>query len=157
MSWKDNRRRNRSWYRHYRQLADELQDLVIRSSREEKPIAPEAILKMFFDLFERRRLHKRRRCADSAWASIELAVKDTKLDCVTLVPSIFKTPEARVPAIGQLGNPGEPPVATDSIPYSRNARPDVGVDVGDGRGIVEVWSAGGPTPEKKPVDPFADF
>lgn len=77
MSWQDNRRRKRVWYRHYRQLAEELSGLMQRSAMTGQPIAAEAILKMFYDLYERRRLHRRNSSAKSAYESLLLACTDT--------------------------------------------------------------------------------
>lgn len=101
MSWRENRQRKRVWYAHYRQLVNELSELIQASKEQRTDIAAEAILKMFFDLYERRRLHRRRRAASSAWASLELAVRDAGLDKVGLMPS-FSTGK-RLPAIGEFG------------------------------------------------------
>jgi hypothetical protein len=101
MSWQENRQRKRIWYQHYRQLANELKELVEASKSSRTDIAAEAILKMFFDLYERRRLHKRRRAAQSAFTSLELAVRDTGLDKIGLMPAFSSG--KRPSAIGEFG------------------------------------------------------
>lgn len=98
MSWRENRQRKRVWYRHYRELANELKALMDAAIEQDRGIATEAILKMFFNLYERRRLHKRKRAAASAWASLELAIRDTGLSAAELRPG-----GRRSRAVGEFG------------------------------------------------------
>jgi hypothetical protein len=102
MSWQNNRRRKRTWYRHYRKLCDQLVGLT-GASRDGTPVAAEAIIKMFFDLYEERRMHKRRRVANSAWESFELAAKDSGLTRMVLTPGVYAAGVKRPPAIGEFG------------------------------------------------------
>lgn len=98
MSWRENRQRKRVWYQHYLELAKELEELMDAAQKDDRGIATEAILKMFFDLYERRRLHRRKRAALSAWASLELAIKDLGLDKAELRPGM-----RRGKAVGEFG------------------------------------------------------
>lgn len=84
MSWKENRRRKRIWYSHYRRLCDELAEKVIDQA---KPLRAQDIILMFYDTYERYRLHKRRKTANSALDSLRLAVADTGLDRIVLTPA----------------------------------------------------------------------
>lgn len=110
MSWQDNRRRKRTWYKHYRRLCDQLVALTTAAeeSRERAPgnaapVAAEAIIKMFFDLYEERRMHKRRRVANSAFESLFLAAKDSGLTSIALTPVRYADNFGRPPAIGEFG------------------------------------------------------
>lgn len=85
MSWQDNRRRKRTWYRHYRGLCDTLASKINAGS-----VSAVDILLMFYDLYENRRLHRRNKTAASALESLKLAIKDTGLD--TKAPVLIKTP-----------------------------------------------------------------
>lgn len=109
MGWKDNRRRKRTWYRHYRQLCDELVRLVSESRRTGSPIAGEAIIQMFFALFERRRMHKRRRIAMSAQESLKLAAEDSGLTRLGLTTKWYDPaetgPNKRPPSAGEFMKP----------------------------------------------------
>jgi hypothetical protein len=82
MGWKENRRRKRTWYRHYKQIADEVVGLVRRGG--EPQVAAEAIVCLFYELYERRRLHGKRRVAVSAFESMLLACRDAGLGDMTL-------------------------------------------------------------------------
>ena len=74
MGWKDNRRRKRTWYRHYKDLADALRGLLA-----EGPVAAEGIIGIMFDMYERRRMHGKRFIANSAYDSLRLACADAGL------------------------------------------------------------------------------
>jgi len=97
MSWQDNRRRKRTWYKHYRRIADEMVSLM--SGPE--PMAAEALVIEFFKVYEKYRMHGKRRIADSAWESIALAIKDTGLSDVSLHKIQHRT-GSRMPCKGQL-------------------------------------------------------
>jgi len=114
MSWKDNRRRKRVWYRHYKELCEKLLALVNAGEPGSNVIAGEAIIKMFFELYESRRMHKRRRVAESAWESFELAARDSGLDKITLQPRVY-TNTARPPARGEFGAMSRGGVAPKNI------------------------------------------
>ena len=108
MSWQDNRRRKRTWYKHYRRLCDQLVAMVNASEAvppgtPRTPVAGEAIIKMFFDLYEERKMHKRRRVANSAFESLELAAKDSGLTSIALTPARYTDNFGRPPAIGEFG------------------------------------------------------
>jgi hypothetical protein len=85
MSWKDNRRRKRTWYRHYKWLCDRVKELIGPYGRGES-IAAEAFVRIMFELYESRRMHRRRRIATSAFESLKLACEDTGLTKIGLVP-----------------------------------------------------------------------
>ena len=85
MSWKENRRRKRVWYRHYRELCNELASLAAGANGPTIPAS--RIIEMFFNLYERRRLHGKRRVADSAAESLKLALADSNLDGLSFQPT----------------------------------------------------------------------
>jgi hypothetical protein len=80
MGWKENRRRKRTWYRHYKGIADD----IARLCKGPQPIAAEALVGLFFELYERRRLHGKRRVAESAFESMRLACLDAGLGDASL-------------------------------------------------------------------------
>lgn len=80
MGWKENRRRNRTWYKHYKGIADD----IARLCKGPQPIAAEALVGLFFALYERRRLHGKRRVAESAFESLKLACSDAALGDASL-------------------------------------------------------------------------
>ena len=75
MGWKENRRRKRTWYKHYRELANQVADLIAK----DEYIAPEAFVMLMFQMYERYRLHGKRRIAQSAYESMYLACRDAGL------------------------------------------------------------------------------
>ena len=89
MGWRENRRRKRTWYRHYKTLCDRLVTLIQNSQQTGAPLAAEAIIKMFFDLYENRKLHKRKRIADSALDSMVLAAEDSGLTRIGLTAAVW--------------------------------------------------------------------
>lgn len=121
MSWKDNRRRKRVWYQHYKSLCDQLLAMINSKEPGSNVIAGEAIIKMFFDLYESRRMHKRRRVAESAWESFELAARDSGLDKVSLQPRVYGTNSPRPPARGEFGAASRGGVAPSIPPGYRLA------------------------------------
>lgn len=76
MSWKDNRRRKRVWYEHYRRVCERL--LKMFAGNQE--VAAEALAYEFFRLYEAYHLHGRRRIARSAEESLMLAIRDVGLN-----------------------------------------------------------------------------
>jgi len=103
MTWQDSRRRKRVWYRHYKRLCDELMALQQAALKSGQPVAAEAFIKIMFDLYEQRRLHRRKRVAYSAWESFELAAKDAGLLRSVWRPAYTGSENQRGPAIGEFG------------------------------------------------------
>jgi hypothetical protein len=109
MSWQDNRRRKRTWYKHYRRIAEQMVNLM--SGPE--PMAAEALVIEFFKVYETYRMHGKRRIANSAWESIALAVKDTGLMDVSLHKMQHQT-GSRMTCKGQLNVVPATPAAPTS-------------------------------------------
>lgn len=86
VTWVENRRRKRTWYKHYRRLCDELIVIVKESNANSTPIQAERIMMMFFRLYEDMRLHRRASTAKSAAESLALAINDTDLNGWLLRP-----------------------------------------------------------------------
>ena len=95
MGWKENRRRKRTWYLHYRWLADQVKGMIERGE-----FAPEAMVEIMYRLYESRRLHGKRFIAESAYESMRLACEDAGLGRYSLVPQRYSS--GRPP-----GAPGE--------------------------------------------------
>lgn len=81
MSWKENRRRKRTWYIHYKGLAEK-----ILAASELKQISGLELLMMFYELYESRGLHRNRRIATSAFESFKLAAEDIGLGKFEFTP-----------------------------------------------------------------------
>lgn len=116
MTWKDNRRRKRTWYKHYKSLCEELIAIMKpvqgRVGGGDRALAAEGILQMFFELYERRQLHGRKRVAKSAYESIRLAVQDSGLDRWDLVPREYTDRSGRPPSYRALYSPEEMGIKT---------------------------------------------
>jgi hypothetical protein len=87
MSWKENRRRSRTWYKHYRRVAKAVSNLLVGSGGRD--IAAEAIVNLFFELYESRKLHGKKFIAESAYDSMLLACRDAGLDKLTLTRTVY--------------------------------------------------------------------
>jgi hypothetical protein len=82
MSWQDNRRRKRAWYRHYKELCDRFA-AVLREAAGREELPAERLVEVMFDFYESRKMHRKRRIAASALESMKLAAKDSGLsDCL---------------------------------------------------------------------------
>jgi hypothetical protein len=128
MSWRENRRRKRTWYKHYRRLCDQLV-ATTNAAGAGSPVAAEAIIKMFFDLYEERKLHKRRRVANSAFESLELAAKDSGLTSIALTPTRYSENMGRPPAIGEFG----------AASRTSTAPPEYRDGAWKGKGAATIW------------------
>jgi len=106
MSWKDNRRRKRVWYGYYYDVCRDVRLLIQQAQSSGVPIAAEALVKIVYDMNERRRLHKKRRVATSALESLVLAVKDSGIEKVLLMPKLW--PDGRSNVVGKITPDKEP-------------------------------------------------
>jgi hypothetical protein len=102
MSWQNNRRRRRTWYRHYKAICDVIMAEI--STSHSSSFDATRVALMFFDLYERMRLHKNQKTANSARLSLELAIQDTGLHTWALTPVQVLPPSGRkLPVQQQAG------------------------------------------------------
>lgn len=87
MSWKDNRRRKRTWYRHYHGICHDLREAL--SMNGGRLTAEQLVEQLCFRLYERMRLHKKARIAESARASLSLAISDLGMSELLLSSSMY--------------------------------------------------------------------
>lgn len=152
MGWKENRRRKRTWYQHYRNLASALRALM-NETRAGQAIAPEAILKIMFDAYERRRLHGKRFIADSAYDSMLLACRDEGLSDRALAPLRWARGERPPEATAGLPLPRTPPPTSAGPVDLVNVNRALGIDPAAGFRVNEISFVGGMTERRDvPVD-----
>lgn len=112
MSWKDNRRRRRVWYLRYKSLCEDVRQLI-DSGRQ---IAAEEFVNMVFRENERRRLHGKRRIANSAYESMMLAARDSGLMDTALMPVRYSAGE-RVRVEGGFAEAKPERIENKGIPF----------------------------------------
>lgn len=84
MSWQDNRRRERRWYKRYKEVCDEVKS-ISNTAGPSSPVRASAFVDMVYRMLERSRSHKNKRIAISAYKSMELAIRDTGLYGIRIV------------------------------------------------------------------------
>jgi hypothetical protein len=80
MSWKENRRRERVWYKYFRSIVDQFKRLLDSGA----PVPAEAVLGILHAANSEMRVYRNGRIADSALLSLVQAAEDSGLSAMNL-------------------------------------------------------------------------
>lgn len=117
MSWQDNRRRKRRWYKKFDALA---KGLLIRLQNPQANAAD--IMTMFFDIAAAHRLFRYNWIKNSAYESLLLAIKDNGLTDLRVTAD--KDKSNRV--IGVAVDPAEPKMISIPVRINKDGKFEVG-------------------------------